>query len=241
MRDMSDVLKRLQRIVPAGVQPKFSSAQELMAWQQEEARKHAEKLNRENSRIRMEKTFGRSGIRERYQNCTFKNYAVKNDGQRKALSMAKSWLNNSGSGCACFVFSGSPGTGKNHLAAAIGNALLAQQKTVLIITVADLMTEFKAGFNGGKTEAELMDEMSRVDLLVLDEVGVQMYSQYEKVILHQIIDRRTAMMKPVGILTNLNSDELKQAIGERAFDRLQMGGGLWVIFDWGSYRAMTGK
>jgi putative replication protein len=237
MRDMSDVLKRLQRIVPAGVQPKFSSAQELMAWQQEEARKHADKLNRENSRTRMEKTFGRSGIRERYQSCTFKNYAVKNDGQRKALSMAKSWLNNSGSGGACFVFSGSPGTGKNHLAAAIGNALLAQQKTMLIITVADLMTEFKAGFNGGKTEVELMAEISRVDLLVLDEVGVQMYSQYEKVILHQVIDRRTAMLKPVGILTNLNAAELTVAIGERAFDRLQMGGGMWVIFDWASHRS----
>ncbi|EOL9120196.1 ATP-binding protein [Enterobacter ludwigii] len=241
MRDMSDVLKRLQRIVPAGVQPKFSSAQELMDWQKEEARKHSEIITMENRRTRIQKTFGRSGIRERYHNCTFKNYEVRCEGQRKAFSEAKSWLNNFGSGCACFVFGGRPGTGKNHLAAAIGNALIAQQKSVLIITVADLMTEFKAGFNGGKSESKLMDEMTNLDLLVLDEVGVQMYSQYEKVILHQIIDRRTAMMKPVGILTNLNSDELKQAIGERAFDRLQMGGGLWVIFDWGSYRAMTGK
>lgn len=239
MRDMADVLKRLQKLVPAGVQPKFSSAEELMAWQQEEARKHSEKLNQENSRTRLEKTFGRSGIRERYHNCTFKNYAVGNDGQRKALSLAKSWLNNYESGCACFVFSGNPGTGKNHLAAAIGNALLVKQKTVLIITVADLMTEFKASFNGGKTEAELMDEMSRLDLLVLDEVGVQMYSQYERVILHQIIDRRTSMFKPVGILTNLNFAELTHAIGERAIDRLQMEGGMWVIFNWHSYRART--
>jgi putative replication protein len=141
------------------------------------------------------------------------------------LSYAKSWLNNFGSVCACFVFSGSLGTGKNHLAAAIGNALLAQHKSVLIITVADLMTEFKAGFSGGKTEAQLMEQMSRVDLLVLDEVGVQMYSQYEKVILHQVIDRRTAMLKPVGILTNLKEAELTQAIGERALDRLRMGSG----------------
>lgn len=237
MRDMSDVLKRLQRIVPAGVQPKFSTAQELMAWQQEEGKKHAEKLTRENKRARLEKTFGRSGIRERYQNCSFKNYDVRCEGQRKAFSEAKSWLNNFGSGCACFIFSGSPGTGKNHLAAAIGNALIAQQKSVLIITIADLMTEFKAGFNGGKSEAELMEEMSRLDLLVLDEVGVQMDSKYEKVILHQIIDRRTSMFKPVGILTNLKAAELSKAIGERAYDRLQMGGGLWVIFDWCSNRS----
>lgn len=81
-----------------------------------------------------------------------------------------------------------------------------------------------------------MEQMSRVDLLVLDEVGVQMYSQYEKVILHQVIDRRTAMLKPVGILTNLKEVELTQAIGERALDRLRMGSGLWVNFEWRSYR-----
>ncbi|HDR2401478.1 TPA: hypothetical protein QCH81_002223 [Enterobacter bugandensis] len=78
--------------------------------------------------------------------------------------------------------------------------------------------------------------MSRVDQLVLDEVGIKMYSKYEKVILHQVIDRRTAMLKPVGILTNLKEAELTQAIGERALDRLRMGSGLWVNFDWRSYR-----
>lgn len=210
-----------------------------MEWQREEGRKHAEILHRENQRTRQEKTFGRSGIRERYQNCTFKNFKVENDGQRKALSLAKSWVDHFGAGCASFVFSGTPGTGKNHLASAIGNALLAQKKSVLIITVAELMTEFKAGFNGGRSENELMNAMSRVDLLILDEVGVQMYSQYEQVTLNQIIDRRTSMLKPVGILTNLNASDLKNAIGERAMDRLQMGGGMWVIFNWESFRTRS--
>lgn len=228
---------RLQRILPDGVRPKFKNAQELMEWHQKEACKRSEAINLENQGAKMEKTFGRSGIRERYQKCTFKNYAVGNDGQRKALTMAKSWLNNFGSGGGCFVFSGSPGTGKNHLAAAIGNALLVQKKTVMIITVADLMTEFKACFSGRKSESELMDKLSRVDLLVLDEVGVQMDSKYEKVVLHQLIDRRTSMFKPVGMLTNLNAAELTKVIGERAMDRLQMGGGIWVIFDWLSHRS----
>jgi putative replication protein len=52
MRNMADVLKRLQKIVLAGVQPKFSGVEELMAWQQYEARKHSEKLNQDNSRTR---------------------------------------------------------------------------------------------------------------------------------------------------------------------------------------------
>ncbi len=45
-------------------------------------------------------------------------------------------------------------------------------------------------------------------LLVLDEVGIQRGSNGEKVILNQVIDRRLSSMRPVGILTNLNHDEL---------------------------------
>jgi putative replication protein len=51
---------------------------------------------------------------------------VSNDGQKHALTLAKSYAHNFGSGFASFVFSGGCGTGKNHLAAAIGNYLLQQ-------------------------------------------------------------------------------------------------------------------
>ncbi|MBQ0956452.1 ATP-binding protein [Serratia symbiotica] len=237
MRDISAVFKRLQNIIPSGVSPKFTSAEDLMAWHLEEGRKYSENLMRENHRTRMEKIFGRSGIRERYQKCTFKNYHVENDGQRRALTLTKSWLANFGSGCVSFVFSGSTGTGKNHLSAAIGNALLEQEKTVLIITVADLMLEVRAGYNGGKSEDELLTELCRVDLLVLDEVGVQRDTKNEFVILHQIIDRRTAMMKPVGVLTNLNHADLAEVLGPRVMDRLMMDGGVWINFNWESYRS----
>lgn len=45
------------------------------------------------------------------------------------------------------------------------------------------------------------------------------------------------MLKLVGVLTNLKEAELIQTIGETALDRLRMGSGLWVNFDWRSYRA----
>lgn len=237
MRDMSDVLKRLKGIIPAGVEPKFRNASELMAWHREEGERLSEKLIRENHRSRMEKIFGRSGIRQRYQKCTFKNFFVENEGQKKALTLAKSWLANFGSGGGCFVFSGTTGTGKNHLASAIGNALLAQDKTVLIITVADLMLEIRAGYNGGRSEEDVLNELCRVDLLVLDEVGVQRDTKNEFVILNQIIERRTSTMKPVGVLTNLNYAELVEVLGMRAMDRLQMDGGIWAIFNWQSQRS----
>lgn len=43
-------------------------------------------------------------------------------------------------------------------------------------------------------------------------------------------------MRPVGILTNLKYESLTDTLGARILDRLQMDGGMWVNFDWDSYR-----
>lgn len=229
-------MERLKKLIPAGVQPKFSTADEWRKWQTEEGLKRAAEVDKLNQTARAEKILGRSGIQSLHKNCTFKNYEVKNDGQRHALSLAKSYAMNFGSGFTSFVFSGRPGTGKNHLAAAIGNYLLARESTVLIVTVADLMLRVRACYDGGQSEATLLDELCRVDLLVLDEVGIQKDSKHEKIIINQIIDRRLASMRPVGVLTNLNFDELAVTLGERVVDRLKMDSGMWVNFAWESYR-----
>ncbi len=193
-------------------------------------------MDRINQAARAEKILGRSGIQRLHRNCTFKNYEVQGDSQRHALSLAKSYAMNFGRGFTSFVFSGNPGTGKNHLAAAIGNYLMQRDLTVLIVTVADLMLRVRACYDGGQSEASLLDKLCRVDLLVLDEVGIQKDSKHEKIIINEIIDRRLASMRPVGVLTNLNYSDLAATLGERVVDRLKMDSGMWVTFDWGSYR-----
>lgn len=229
-------LERLKKIIPAGVTPKFSNVDEWRKWQEMEGRKRAAEVNELNRQARAEKILGRSGIQELHRNCTFANYQVHEDGQRKAFTMAKSYAQNFGTGFSSFIFSGSPGTGKNHLAAAIGNHLLKQGKTVLVVTIPDLMLRVRSCYDNGGSEATLIDDLCAVDLLILDEVGVQRESRGELVILNQIVDRRLAGMKPVGILTNLNHGELERVLGVRIMDRLTMDGGVWVNFDWGSYR-----
>lgn len=229
-------MERLKKLIPAGVQPKFASVEEWRTWQAQEGLKRAAEVDKQNQKGRAEKIFGRSGIQNLHRYCTFKNYEVTSDGQRRALSLAKSYAHNFGTGFTSFVFSGTPGTGKNHLAAAIGNYLLQNERTVLVVTVADLMLRVRACYDGGQSESVLLDELGRVDLLVLDEVGIQKDSRHEKIILNQIIDRRLASMKPVGVLTNLNHEELASTLGERVVDRLKMDSGMWVNFDWGSYR-----
>ena len=214
-----------------------------MAWQQEQGRQRSAAIVRENQAMKMQRTFKRSGIRELHMNCAFDNYLVECEGQRIALERAQKYVDEFDGNIASFVFSGNPGTGKNHLAAAICNALLLHGKTVMIITVADIMSAMKETFSNRETsEEQLLNDLSNVDLLVIDEIGMQTESRYEKVIINQIVDRRSSSKRPTGMLTNSNMDEMNKLLGERVMDRMRLGNSLWVIFNWESYRSrVTGK
>ncbi len=78
----------------------------------------------------------------------------------------------------------------------------------------------------------MLNDLSNVDLLVIDEIGVQTESRYEKVIINQIVDRRSSSKRPTGMLTNSNMEEMTKMLGERVMDRMRLGNGLWVNFTW---------
>ncbi|ARF47935.1 MULTISPECIES: DNA replication protein DnaC [Pantoea] len=239
MKTPNDLFNRLKRMMPAGTRPKFTNGEELLAWNQEQGRLRSEAIVRENRAMKMQRIMGRSGIRDLHINCSFDNYRVENEGQRKALEQARQYAANFEGNIASFVFAGRPGTGKNHLAAAIGNDLILRGKSVLIVTVADLMSSMKGTFSGSSdiTEERLIQDLSSVDLLVIDEIGMQSESRYEKVIINQIVDRRSSSKRPTGMLTNLDPTGMNALLGERVMDRMRLGNSLWVRFDWESYRS----
>ncbi|WP_312830345.1 DNA replication protein DnaC, partial [Pantoea anthophila] len=221
MKTPNDLFSRLKKMMPEGTRPKFANGQELLAWNQEQGRLRSEAIVRENRAMKMQRVMGRSGIRELHINCSFDNYRVENEGQRKALELARQYAAEFDCSIASFVFSGRPGTGKNHLAAAIGNDLILRGKSVLIVTVADLMSSMKGTFSGssGITEERLIQDLSSVDLLVIDEIGMQSESRYEKVIINQIVDRRSSSKRPTGMLSNLDHAGMNALLGERVMDR----------------------
>ncbi len=93
----------------------------------------------------------------------------------------------------------------------------------------------------GSQAKKFLRELCEVDLLVLDEIGIQRETKNEQVVLHQIVDRRTASMRSVGMLTNLNYEAMKTLLGERIMDRMTMNGGRWVNFNWESWRPNVGQ
>lgn len=105
------------------------------------------------------------------------------------------------------------------------------------------MMRFRETYQDGAkvSEADLMNDLCNVDLLILDDIGVQRGNQNEEIVLFQIVDRRLSAKKPVGMLTNLDVEKLTALLTELIMDRMRMDGGMWVNFDWPSYRSHDGN
>ncbi|WP_237929938.1 ATP-binding protein [Buttiauxella sp. S19-1] len=231
-----DLLNRIKQYA-GGAEPIFKTREEWQQWMSRQEKQSAKAVNSQNRGVKTENLVVRSGITDLYRTCTFATYKVTNDGQRIALSYAKSYADGFGTGFASFIFAGSVGTGKTHLAAAIGNKLIRHDKKVVLITISDLLLKVRECYAQNKSESGLIDTLCRCDLLILDDVGMQRGKTNEAVLLNQIINRRSSEFKPTGITTNLNFAGLSALLGERILDRLKMDQGIWVNFGWESYRS----
>ncbi len=241
MASSNEIMARLMALKPSHVQPRFRNAAELMEFHSAEAMKNSQLVTDRNRQARMEKIIGRSGIQPLHRECSFTNYAVETPEQQAALDAAKQYLQAFGQTYGGFIFSGNTGTGKNHLATAIARNLMKRGKSVMIVTVGELFEKFRRTYakDSPVKEADLMRDVCKLDLLVLDEIGVQKGSEHEINLLTQIIDRRQLQLKPTGMLTNKTYSELVELLGERIMDR-QSNGGVWVSFPWQSRRALKG-
>ena len=121
------------------------------------------------------------------------------------------------------------GTGKTHLAACIANYVLHEKRLPILFKKArDLMLDIRRTFSdrGDMTEADILDRVLSVRLLVLDDVGVDPTSQWLQATYWTVFDRRLEWQLPVVITTNkpIEAGEgqvsLADRIGEGAVSRL---------------------
>ncbi|EDH5493481.1 AAA family ATPase, partial [Salmonella enterica subsp. enterica serovar Java] len=79
-----------------------------------------------------------------------------------------------------------------------------------------------------------------LDLLIIDEVGVQFGSASELAILQEIVNVRYENVLPTILISNLTFEQLKDTIGERIVDRVTNGGRNRLAFNWESFRGKDG-
>lgn len=114
---------------------------------------------------------------------------------------------------------GAVGTGKTYLAACIANSVIDQGFRVVMASLPTLIANL--GF--GNEREETMMQLARVDLLILDDVGVERGTEYSTEQTYEIINARYKAGKPLIVTTNLTMKDIReeQSLGKRrSYDRL---------------------
>jgi DNA replication protein DnaC len=182
-------------------------------------------------------------IPNRFIGRTFEKFIAGTDEQRVALTICRDFAENFEEHAkkgASLILSGKPGTGKSHLTAAILQAHIGRE--VCYMTCMDLIRAVRETWrrDSERSESEVLRYLEKLDLLAIDEVGMQYGTDGEQTILFDVLDRRYREVKPTILITNQDKDGFKQFIGERTYDRLRETS-RWVAFDWPSYRPQARK
>lgn len=120
-----------------------------------------------------------------------------------------------------FLLLGATGLGKTHLSTSVAKVVIERGYNVLYRTAQDIMSVFERqrfgdGHQGDGTEREFFE----ADLLIIDDLGTEVVTQYTVSWLYDIINSRTNEDKPTIINTNLTQEELRARYADRITSRI---------------------
>lgn len=156
----------------------------------------------------------------------YQHYTFENDDQAKPeiTDMCKSYVKNWEQAKAekiGLLFSGSVGTGKTFYAVAIANALIDKQVSVRVTSITELISEMQT-FDADNRQ-KVIDNLNRVQLLVLDDVGSERDTSYGLEQAFLIVDGRYNSGLPTIATTNCTLNELRNPTNiayKRIYDRV---------------------
>lgn len=225
-----------------GHAPIKRSCKQCSAEHEAKRRKEEEREKQYQRNQKINRLIERSGIPLRFIQSSFEDYVVKteNAGQTLALAVCKKFAHEFCADGRSLILSGSPGAGKTHLATAIMLHVIQELAIATrFMTTAQMLREIKSSYspNFARSEAEIIAEICAYDLLVLDEVGVQIGSEHEKMLMFEILNDRYQNLKSTILISNLSMDELEEFMGERVMDRYRECGAV-IPFNWASARGV---
>lgn len=190
---------------------------------------------------RIGKAIKNSGISPRFITCSLDNYIVNSEAQKKALDESRNFVTNidqlQKTGSAMF-YCGSYGTGKTHLAIAILLELIKSEKlTGMYTTTMRMIRDIRSSYRDRElSEQDQIDKYVNLPLLIIDEVGVQMGTDAEKLLIYEVVNGRYENFRPTILISNLSFKDMTKYLGARSIDRLKSKQGSMVVMSWESWR-----
>jgi DNA replication protein DnaC len=118
-------------------------------------------------------------------------------------------------------FMGPVGTGKTTLAMLVSKSALRVGRTVAIYSLPRLLNEIRDHHRAERSHIELLDKLTAVDLLHIDDVGAERTNEWVLEELYSIVNARYEDQRSMVITTNiLDRGALCEQVTERTVSRL---------------------
>ncbi|MGW7889958.1 ATP-binding protein [Staphylococcus xylosus] len=185
---------------------------------------YRQKIQKDRIRVkgrRLKRMFKYSHISEEIKDATFEQYEPNNEIQIRAKRACERYaINFDKENKQSLVLTGPYGVGKSHLAMAVVNYLVEKDYTALFMNVEGIVTMFRETYNDKSkyTASEIHNEIRRVDLMVIDDYGVEL-TDYGRTQLFQVMENRVG--KHNIITSNLRLEQMTNNKADaRIFSRI---------------------
>lgn len=119
------------------------------------------------------------------------------------------------------LFFGTTGLGKTHLSTAVAKSVIDRGFDVVYVTAQTLFDDFEEDkFSRNNNNGDLTEKYFGCDLLIVDDLGTELSTQFTVSCLYNIVNARINAEKPMIISTNLDRKELRQRYADRITSRL---------------------
>lgn len=123
-----------------------------------------------------------------------------------------------------YLFSNVKGTGKTRMVSIMANEMLSRNHNVKFATSGQILEEIKRSWdnNTHDSESKLMTDLASIDLLIIDDFGVESAKDWRNEKFYSIINGRYMAGKPIVYTSNYSLEDLqKVGYDERIISRIK--------------------
>ena len=138
---------------------------------------------------------------------------------QKNLNFCRKYAAEFQPGARSLLFSGATGLGKTFLSACVARQVAEGGHSVVYVTAGKLFADYEA-VKFERAEAEILRDYRDCDLLIIDDLGTEMTTEFVKAALYEVVNTRLLGQKTSLISTNLDENNLEARYGGQIASRL---------------------